>query len=761
MSQRLRAERLVYKKPAPLEGSTAASPDEMRKAMRGEIRRLSELHDDGADLIAVQGQVSSMKTWFLTATAEEFFDRAHRVVALAPQRVNRRSIVERLSKFGVPHIEHPSRLDLCVWEPWLETVGRVDERTCSSNGCPLYPDDRDLEELAEQVLGIHMQDTGGTIELDVSTVKSLAERLDASVCPHYLLSAMAEIASERDAVRVATYAKAFRGADAGNQLASDVALLDENHTVTADTAQLRTNVDLLSIVTAMNNVCDLLNNTTDERAYQVAHNLRPVEEALEAFEKSSRERPVDPEELFAENSITAGRVFESLHQAEDVIMDKLARRVRSERRDNIERLDGASRHLQKLNKFFSRVKAHNNGEFEFVHTRYEARGELVNDIAFQRVSERNAACELNEVYRAWETEGTHPAISRRWGNLLDYHIKEVWSGRVVVPGGDRDEPVPPPSPLANLCSITDAGTVIGYSATHNEVSDPARSADEPRPTAHRLVTAPLQLRSDGDDRTDYHGKMAVDAATPWFRELVKRAQERTEAKIAAVPINSSNAEKWKKMPVEELELPDGRGGSRRQPGIVPHSMAAIGDKGLEELPIDAVLCGVQVQGPADTARRLIELWELLVPDYDDPVEVLETGWGLLAQHAISGTIQAAGRFRTSAMNIVFERSELIELAGFQHERLNPSMEGFAGKFAQLFRETESEYERSVDVIRAARIVGRLEKNASKAPTRAQYTSTFKEAYNSTDEAATLAVKRAIGAGKVDYVNGTLRLGRQA
>ncbi len=756
-----RTERVVYETPESLEGSTEASPETMREAMADDVGRLLELYGDSADLVAVQGQVSSMKSWLLTCTAEEFLDQAYRVVALAPQRINRRSLAERLDLFGVPYVEHPSRLDLCEWEPWLEAVGRVDERTCSTNGCPMYPDEQDVEELAKQALQIHQLETGGPIQLDQQAVGDLAASLDAQVCPHYLLEAITEIVPDDNAVQIATYAKAFKSTNAKEQLAADVALLDESHAVAADIALSTTEIDLQAIISALTDIYKLLKGSTDKRASELAHDLESIEWALEDWEKASQEQSVDPEELFDGNTITADSVFDTLHRADEFVMDRLGHAVRSGRRERSQQLNKAYRQLRKVTEFFSRVQAHHEGDLDFVHTRYEARGEAVNEMAFRRVNGRSTGCSPREIYEKWCENGTHPAIASRWGDLLGHYIEAVWTGRHIVPGGDRIVPGATPLPLAELGSTTDAETSIGYSATHNEMSDPARSAGNPRRTAHRVVTAPLQLRSDGDDRSDYRGKTAVDAATPWFQDLVQRAKTETDARIAAVPINGSNTEKWMEMPVEELELPNGQGGVQNQSGIVPHSRAAIGDKGLEDLSMDAVLCGIQVQSPADTARRLVELWGLLASNHTDPTAALETSWRLLAQHAVSGTIQAAGRFRTSATNIVFERPELIELAGFEYERLSVSMEGFAGEFAQRFEKVRARYEHQRDTVRAARIVRYLERTPSKAPTRKQYYSKYCEVHDATHEEATRAFKLAAEEGTVEYVAGQLRTVRNA
>jgi len=56
----------------------------MRAAFTSDIARLTDHHDGRTDLVAVQGAVSSMKTWLLACTAEEFLTRAQRVAALVP-----------------------------------------------------------------------------------------------------------------------------------------------------------------------------------------------------------------------------------------------------------------------------------------------------------------------------------------------------------------------------------------------------------------------------------------------------------------------------------------------------------------------------------------------------------------------------------------------------------------------------------------------------------------------------------------------------
>jgi len=748
--------RILYERPTSAGDSDGLSPEAMRRAFSDDIANLVEYHEAETDLVAVQGPVSSMKTWLLTHTAETFLDHGYRVVVLVPQKINRQRLIDRLGRFDVPYVEHPSRLDLCAWKPWKETVGHVDEQTCSTNGCSKYPDDQDIERLAEQALGIHRIETGGPVQLDEQTAKDLATKLDQPACPHYLLASMAQLVHNDEAVRVATYAKATEDAAANERLGADVALLDESHTIAADVSQMTTGADLPDITAALTAVESLLSDSARQRVQETASDIELLKCELEDWHRTSREQAVDPDRLFSTTSVTLTDAFDILRRADGIIMDEMRRSVRSHQ-DGTERLSNVYSRLRDITAFFSRIQRHRDGDLDFVHTRYEARGESVNEIGFRRVTDRSAASNPREVYEAWCEQGTHPAIEERWGGLLDHYIEALWSGRNMVPGGDRDVPGVPLQPLENLRLTTGADTLIGYSATHNEASDPTRPADDLRRTAHRLVTAPIQLRSDGDQRPDYHGQTSVDAATPWFRKLIQMAKERTDSRLAAVPINGTNKAKWEGMPVETIEFQGEKDGAEKQAGLVPHSRGAIGDKELENLPIDAVLCGVQVQGPADTARRLVTVWEQLAPAHEDPTAALERGWRLLAQHAVSGTIQAAGRFRTDAVNIIFERPGLIELAGFEHERLSPSMSGFPGEFAQLFESVRRNHQRQREAGRATRVVGYLERQESKAPTKEQYLSKFCEVYDATNSEATQAFEAAAEAGKLEHVAGMLRI----
>ena len=146
MTGSLQAERVLYDIPPALAGTEAASPDEIMRAMEDDVDRLLDLAEEGVDLVAVQGQVSSMKTWLLACTAGRLLDQGKRVAVLVPQRANRRSLTERLDFLGIPFIELPGHRDLCAWDRWRELVGRVDERTCSTNGCHLYPANHDRSE---------------------------------------------------------------------------------------------------------------------------------------------------------------------------------------------------------------------------------------------------------------------------------------------------------------------------------------------------------------------------------------------------------------------------------------------------------------------------------------------------------------------------------------------------------------------------------------------------------------------------------------
>lgn len=750
------ARRLVINRPASLTGTEAASPDAIRAGFASEVAWLSDQYESGVDEVAVQGQISSMKTWLLTCTAEEFLDNARRVVTLAPQRVNRRSIVTRLDDFGVPYIELPSRRDLCAWDAWLETVGRVDERTCSTNGCLMYPGDRDMEQLAADAVAKHRLEAGMDVRIDEQEAKRLAETFDPPVCPHYLLDAIEDYLPEKQAMRVATHAKALAGSGR-DAPSADVVLVDESHTVGAATGLSRSRVNVAALVDTLRAACARFDGSATERARQAARDLEPLERALADWEKASHRRAVTPGELFDDLPLTLADSFDAVRAMSGVLMNEIQRAARtatiSKKSESVRLYYG----LKDVTSFLSELVAHREGHADFVHTRYETEGVARNDVTFRSVDDREAGVTPADVYAAWREHGTHPAIEARWGNLLDHHLEAIWKGRHLVPGGNRDTPGTIATPLETLRDLAGAETLIGYSATHNELSDRARSPADHRGTAHDLVTAPLYLRARGDTACQFHGRRTVTPHTPWFRDLVAEAKGATDARLAAVPINGAAAAKWDAMPVETLTLPDGSGGTTDRNGLVPNSQAAIGEKSLEALAIDAVLCGVQVQSPADTARRLIAYWELLAPGAADATGALEQSWRLLAQHALAGTIQAAGRFRTSATNIVLERPGIVELAGYESDPLASTMEGFPGAFARGFEALSDGFQRNRAVVRAKRIVRYLDEHDSKQPTRAQFLSKFTEVYDATKAQATEAFVAANEEGAVEYVAGRLRV----
>ncbi|QAU12833.1 hypothetical protein EKH57_08890 [Halorubrum sp. BOL3-1] len=715
------------------------------------MEQIANHYESGAESVAVQGPISSMKTWLLTCTDEEFVSDSKRPVILTPQRVNRQDVVERLDTFGVPYVERPGRKDLCAWNEWRDSVQRVDERICSTNGCDLYPDDG-VEEAAREALESHKLHQGDLVQLDQERVQDLAAQQD--VCPHYLLEALRDLVDDERPTELATYAKALMSDDWSS---SDVALLDESHAVGTSADPRTAEINLPAISDAVEEVNDFVQGSAREALVDARHDIKPFAGAIEAWKESSEARTVTPDELFEGTDATLGDAFQALEKVRPESMSDLKRAVVSGATERVEETRARYDQLRDVVEFLAQVQSYRDGESDFVHTRYEAQGEAVNEMAFRQVTDSQPATETSDIYDAWRDEGTHPAIEDRWGGLLDHHIEEVWDGRHVEPGGDRDRPGVPRGGLSEIRAVTDADTLVGYSATHSELSDPARSPDDLRQTAHQLVTAPLRLRSDGDDSHEFDGRESVDADTPWFQNMIRRAKEQTDARLAAVPINTRNGAKWEAMPVRKLDLPDHGGGTEHVSGLVPNSRGAIGDMGLEDLPIDAVLCGVQVQSPSATARRLVSFWELLAADHDDPTEALQAGWRLLAQHAVSGTIQAAGRFRPEATNIVFERPELVELAGFECDRLSASMGGFAGALAREIEQAQSEYRRRRAPVRAAKVVGHLEQADSKAPTKNQYLSKYQDVYGADEAEATEAAFLAAEDGRIEFGAGTFRL----
>jgi hypothetical protein len=567
------------------------------------------------------------------------------------------------------------------------------------------------------------------------------------------LEELRDLVEDERPAEVATYTKAIMS---DGWSSSDVALLDESHSVGTSADQRTVEVNLPAVSDAVEKVDERVQSSNRKTLADARHDIKPFAGAVQLWQESSETRTVTPDELFEGTDAKLGDAFQALEDVRRESMADLKQAVASGAAERVEEARTRYNRLRDVVEFLAQVRSYRSGESDFVHTRYEARGEAVNEMVFRRVTDDQPPIDPPDIYDAWRDAGTHPAIEDRWGGLLDYHIEEVWDGRHVEPGGDRDRPGVPRGGLSEIRAVTDADTLVGYSATHGELPDPARAPGDLRQTTHQLLAAPLRLRSDGDDSREFDGWESVDAATPWFRDIIRRAKEETDAQLAAVPINTRNGAKWEGMPVRKLDLPDHEGGTERLTGLVPNSRGAIGDKGLEDLPIDAVLCGVQVQSPSATARRLVSLWELLAADHDDPAEALQASWRLLAQHAVSATVQAAGRFRTEATNILFERQELVELAGFECDHLSASMDGFAGALGREIEQAQSEYRRRHAPVRVAKVVRHLEQTESKAPTRKQYLSTFRDAYGATEQEATEAFEAAADADRVEYAAGTLR-----
>jgi hypothetical protein len=184
---------------------------------------------------------------------------------------------------------------------------------------------------------------------------------------------------------------------------------------------------------------------------------------------------------------------------------------------------------------------------------------------------------------------------------------------------------------------------------------------------------------------------------------------------------------------------------------VPNSRGAHGSKDYEGLEVDAVLCGCQVQSPGETASLLVEWWDLLAPRYEDASEALDASCQLLAQRAVSPTIQAAGRFRQQATTVLFERSDLVELAGFEHKEATADMDGFVGALERRFLWAKEEYQRRMQVLNCRRVVGHLEKSEENNPTERQCLSKYMRGFDATEEEAAEALKVALDEGVVEYV----------
>lgn len=758
-------ERVVHHRPDSLrdEIKKENTPTEMREAFAPKIERIRSLCDNNAtETVAVQGAISSMKTWLMVVCAEALLDAGKSVTIFAPQKGNRSSIADRLGKFGVPYIERPARLDLCVWDDWRESVGYVDEAVCANNGCSRYPDSADLDELAREAIGLDRLYCDETaLQIGQNRAEGLADMVSDRICPFYLTKAIDDHVASDEAVRVATTAKAFANAAGDGFGDADVVLVDETHTVAGDVDRVIEEIDIDSVCRGLEKATDSLHSGR-EKAIKAANELRTLHGHIEVWVKDTERDPLELSELFSSGFPSPGQALGLVDEASTELIGEAKRQAASSRWDAADRAIDARRALGDLYDFLTAAQSWAEEDRDFVHVVHEAGEGVSSQMYLQRVENRQTGCSVADIYEAWQENGTHPAIKQRWGGLLEQNLSKVWEGRSVDPSSMWEEPQSVLRPLDVLREITNAGTLVGFSATHNELSDPARSPDENRDTRHRLTTAPLQLRSDGDSGSRYQGDTAVDAETPWFREIVCEAQDESGTRLVAVPINSGNAEKWKTMPVQELKLPDVHGESKPAPGLVPHSRGAVGAKDLEVMDVDAVLCGVQVQSPLDTIYRLISYWEMVAPEHEDPEEALAESWRLLAQHAVSGTIQAGGRFPSDTTNLIFERADLLELAGYEHSEATAEDPGFTGAFVKEFSQLNRQWMREQGVFRAKRVVRSLENDDTKRATSKQFTSRFTTTYEGTTRLdAREAFFAAEENGEMELVSGELRLCRGA
>ncbi|EJN60459.1 hypothetical protein HSB1_10620 [Halogranum salarium B-1] len=750
---------MVHERPDGLpdpEDDSEAAAEQMRAAFRGRVEELLSYHGSvSCSRVAVQGEISSMKTWVIAFTAERALEQGNAVTVLVPQKVNREDVVKRLRWLGIPYIEQPSRIDLCSWDPWRDKVGHVSEAVCSSNGCEMFPGSDGLEGVARDVLGRHKMLHGSSLRLDRETVADLSSRLDEPTCPFYLLEALNDVVGSTDAVRVATTAKAFANEKGDGFNDADVVLLDEAHTVAADTSLVMEAVDLDEVIEACRKVSGTVERLTAARRFD-ALAVGGLGDEIAEWRSAAGDDNLNLDDLFDRHPDILNGGFRAVDDVRGWLLEEASRRTRSGSWSEASDATEAQQSLATVNEFLVQLSLWRKGERDFVHVLHEAGGGSINRTYFRRTDDRQQLVTPQSVHRAWETEGTNSVIDKRLGGLLDTHLPGVWEGREVSPGGSRPKPMR--RPLDLLQEIMGAETLIGLSATHNEVSDPSREPDDFRSTRNDLVVAPLQLRSADDEGAEYHGKDAVSPDTPWFQELVEETKQRTGAKLAAVPINGRNEAKWETVATRTLSVPDGRGGSRETNGLVPNSRAAIGSKNLESLDVSTALCGLQVQSPGSTACRLIALWEMVAPDHERPEEALERCWRLLAQQAVAGTIQAGGRFGSDVTNLVFDHEGMLELAGFEYEVATPNTPGFPGAFVERFEEARQKWETTRDVNQVCRTVKHLAKSAGKSPTPRQYLSTYQQVYAGTDEEdAKKAVEAAVDAGRVRVAGDRLRL----
>lgn len=739
----------LYRAPERLEDDwrrgEETPPDEMLTELRDDIENLKSLIGQGAPLVPVQGRVSDYKSWLAAATAMNLADDGMEVTVFAPQRTNRESAVFKLRLFGAELLEHPGRLDLCIWEPWRENVGHVDKSTCEAIGCPFYLDDSDdIAGRTEEAVSSHIMFNEGEIDLDSDEMKELGEQQD--FCPAQLYLHARGMEATDGAVNIATYAKAFADAAIADDdpLDSDVLLLDEAHTVAADPEVIADEVEPASLLGSIETITSHLEGSGERWAQRAHRELEQLRQSVEHWLERSEEEHVEPNEIFVGDTMSLSDAFDTLDTVDNRVMQAIRRRIQRSDWENVSRVAEPYKCVEAVRGFLSRVKRYRDGHVDFVHSLYEESGQRVNEMAFRSIDETvsiDDGTTPGAVFRQWQEDGTHPAIRERWGPLLDRYIESLWDGRALQ--SMNNMPGAPMMPMDRLREIAGADSVVTLSATHNELSDPTRSPGQLRPTRHKILCAPVYLRAQGSERRDYDGRDSVSPETPWFQSLVQQAQEESGDSLAAVPINYANAAKWRAMPVETLDTEDGE-----VHGIVPNSRGSIGEKGLESMDIDTVMCGIQVQSPAPTARRLVQWWEMLAPRYDDPSEVLEISWRLLAQHAVSGTIQAGGRFDWDATNLMFERPALFELAGFEVEQATTDSPGFAGAFCRLYEQANGEWADRRSAVRAAKVVGYLENADRKTPSIRQTIGEYQRVYDTDEEQARGAILLASERGRI-------------
>jgi hypothetical protein len=724
--------------------------EEISECLSPHVEELARRIEAGRRLIPIQGRVSDYKSWLAADLARALSEEGMSVTIFAPQRTNRESSTEKLEMFGADYVEHPGRIDLCNWEPWRDNVGHVDKTTCSSIGCPFYlQNEEDIAERSAEGLSSHRMVEAGT-KLDAGAMREIGSREQQDFCPAQFHNEIRASDALSDAVNTATYAKAFEDAAVSpdDPLDSDVLLMDEAHTIAAEPDAVTDTLEPGSLLGSLSTLIGTLEDSPERWAARALEDIEGLRDAASHWLENSSDGRADPDDIFAGRTVGLGDAFTVLERIEGRLQQNMRRAASRNDWSAAKRRAEPYHAVQSVRAFLSNVKSYRDGDVDFVHSLYEQQGELVNEMAFRSVDESVdplGGTTPGAVFEEWQDSGTHPAIRQRWGPLLDRHIESLWEGRSVLVGDDdRTMPGAPVRPMDRLEEITGSSTTITLSATHNELSDPTRDPGTLRPTRHRLLAAPVYLRASGSERADYDGAGSVSPDTPWFVEMVTRAKETSGDSLAAVPINFRNREKWKAMPVEPLEP-----GGEEMAGVVPHSRGSIGAKELESMDIDCVLCGVQVQSPAPTARRLVQWWEMLAPRYDDPADVLEDSWRLLAQHAVSGTIQAGGRFDWDAVNLVFERPGLLELAGFEHGVAGPESPGFAGEFCRLYEDVDGEWADRRDANRAARVVAYLNKQDRKTASGRQVVGTYQRWYDAGGEAARRALWLAVDRGRVE------------